>query len=119
MDTTLLQSVLRYTQSLKSYVDSRIGKIAVSETTTIEAQSQISYDLTSSGSDAGMYDYLSSVITVKVQDPEPTSPTYGLYINSEAMVSYGCNADGNVVIFNHYDQDLVCYVRIDVPLANL
>jgi len=114
----LTAAIDHYTQALKTYVQSRTGAVAVAETAVIAANAARTYNLTTLlGANHAQYDKLSAVIVVKVLDTDANAPTSGLYINSEAVITTGVDAEGSVVIHNHHTAAVTCYIRIDVPLV--
>ncbi len=114
--TQLATTIQNYTTAIKKYVDDRIHTALVSETVSILAGATNTYDLTALlGTNHAQYDKVSSNIIVRVLDTDTASPTYNLYINSEAVVTVGVDTAGQVVVNNHSNADITCYIRIDVP----
>lgn len=112
----LVSSINTYTNTIKNYIDQRLGSSLVSEETTISAGGVLTYDLTTLlGSAHADYDKRSASVNVKVLDTDDTSPTHNFFINSEGVVTVGVDTNGQVRLHNYADQSITVHVRIDVP----
>ena len=73
------------------------------------------YDIKSLFPDYARYNLLSTRVTVTLLNSEAGSPTRGYYINSEATITVGLNAEGIIIIQNTSPNSANVNVRIDPP----
>lgn len=73
------------------------------------------YDLKTLMTDYSKYNLLSVRVSVLLLNSEAASPTRGYYINSEATITIGVNAEGIVMLQNTSPNSANVVVRIDRP----
>ena len=77
------------------------------------------YDVKTEYPTHALYDLTSVTVTVLVLDEDVNSLTKDMYVNSEAVVVCGVNAEGIVKIYNAGDQDITVTVKITAPAIKL
>lgn len=85
----------------------------------IAGNSTKQYDLKTLMVDYSKYNLLSAKVTVLLLNSEAASPTRGYYINSEATITIGINAEGIVILQNTSPNSANVVVRIDRPTKRL
>lgn len=91
------------------------SKKVVSETVTILAGQTKIYDVaTLLGANSAEYDIQATNVRVRAKDPYSTSPTYNMFINSEAVVTTALS-DTSVNVYNNTNLDLTVQIFVEVP----
>jgi len=87
------------------------------QTVLIKANSYVEYDLTQYGVSAQTHNIRGANINVKVKDIDQSSDTYNMWINAEAVATYGIRDDRYVRIINHFEQDLEFHISVTVTVS--
>lgn len=91
-------------------------KRLVKEEITIATNATKTYNVaTMLSTNAALYDIPYSEVSVRVKDPDNTSPTYDHFIGAEAIALVGIKSTGEVLIKNLYETTLTFQVSIVVP----
>lgn len=96
------------------------GKAIIFESGVSLAASAIkNYSIKTSFPNWNKYNLLSCPITVLIRDDNPISPTLGKYVNSEAYLSVGVDANGNITIANNSDVSVLFTIMVGSPTKAL
>lgn len=92
----------------------------VDEAFILQANTTKTYDLqTLLGDKLSEYETRSADISVLAFDDNVNSPMFGVYTNSESLISYGIKDDVNVIVANQSSTPLDIYVKIILhPIIN-
>lgn len=109
--TAMLQKLTAYFAKVKSNIQPLVYELDVPIASFVTKQ----YDLKTLMTDHADYELRSARVSVMVLNTEPASPLLNSYVNSEAVISVGIDANGIVKIANTDVSDGVFIIRIDKP----
>lgn len=118
MSTTkdkLVNTVNEWLLKVEDKLKGGTSAIYYSGNTTIGAYGTIELDIKDLFRGYAGYSLLSSRILVKVLDDEPTSLTYGQWINPEAIITVGMHSDGRVKIKSLNSAQVTLMIAINSP----
>lgn len=115
MSTTAKNLMLQKLTSYFTKVESNIKPLVYEVDVPLASFVVKQYDLKTLMPDHANYELRSARVNVLVLNTEPASPLINSYVNSEAVVSVGIDANGVVKIINTDVSDGTFIIRIDKP----
>lgn len=65
---------------------------------------------------AEQFDFLAADVRVKIKNTDPTSDSFEMFVNSEAVITVGLNETTHTVnLFNYHTEPVDCFVWINIP----
>lgn len=113
----LVDSVENWLLKIEDKLKGGSEPIYFSGETVLTANEILTLDIKSFYPDHALYALLSSTVKIKLLDEDPESTTVGLWINSEAVVSYGIHPSGEIKIKNLINEPIKVSIAIDSPTA--
>lgn len=108
--------------AIQNYLEKVEEKLKLGGTPLIYEQSVVlsaglvrEYDIKATFPDHNKFRLMSTSIEVLVKDTDAASPTYDMFINSQAVITTAIDMDGNIKIHNSSNESQTIIIKISTP----